>query len=100
MGVIKVEPSRGHDDYMKAVSPERSLPVEETFSDAEQEEEAEEEEEEREEEEEARTEGSVHEEEEEEEEEDEGEDEEEEMEEGRGVLWEKDNLLSQMDTRS
>lgn len=100
MGVIKVEPSRGHDDYMEAVSPERLLPAEETFSDAEQEE-VEEKEEEREEEEETRTEGSVHEEEEEEEEEDEGEDEEEEMEEGRGVLlWEKDNLLSQMDTRS
>ncbi|XP_037532226.1 protein virilizer homolog isoform X2 [Nematolebias whitei] len=82
VGVIKDEPSRGRDDYMEAVSPERSLPVEETFSDAEQEEEAEEEEEEREEEEETRTEGSVHEDEEEEEEEDEGEDEEEEMEEG------------------
>ena len=88
VGVIKDEPSEGRDDYLEAVSPERSLPAEETYSDAEQEEEGEEEEEEQEEEDDARTEGSVQEEEEEEEEEeeDEGEDEEEEMEEGRGVV--------------
>lgn len=82
VGVVKEEPSQGRDDYLEAVSPERSLPADEPFSDAEQEEEAEEEEEEEEQEEEARTEGSVPEEEAEEEEEDEGEDEE--MEEGRG----------------
>uniref|UniRef100_A0A8D3DQC3 Vir like m6A methyltransferase associated n=1 Tax=Scophthalmus maximus TaxID=52904 RepID=A0A8D3DQC3_SCOMX len=82
LGVVKDEPSAGRDDYLEAVSPERSLPAEETYSDAEQEEEGdEEEEEEQEEEEDARTEGSAPEEEE-EEEEDEGEDEEEEMEEG------------------
>lgn len=87
VGPVKVEPSEGRDDYLEAVSPERSLPADETYSDAEQEEEGdeEEEEEEQEEEEDARTEGSVPEEEE-EEEEDEGEDEEEEMEEGRGVI--------------
>ncbi|KAM6910567.1 protein virilizer homolog [Xenentodon cancila] len=86
VGVVKDEPSVGRDDYLEAVSPERSLPAEETYSDAEQEEEGdeEEEEEEQEEEDDARTEGSAQEEEEEEEEEeeDEGEDEEEEMEEG------------------
>uniref|UniRef100_A0A3P9PI99 Vir like m6A methyltransferase associated n=1 Tax=Poecilia reticulata TaxID=8081 RepID=A0A3P9PI99_POERE len=83
VGVVKDEPSQGRDDYLEPVSPERSLPADEPFSDAEQEEEGEEEEEEEEqEEEEARTEGSVPEEEEEEEDEDEGEDEEEEMEEG------------------
>uniref|UniRef100_A0A7N6AAS4 Virilizer N-terminal domain-containing protein n=1 Tax=Anabas testudineus TaxID=64144 RepID=A0A7N6AAS4_ANATE len=77
------EPCEGRDDYLEAVSPERSLPADETYSDAEHEEEGdEEEEEEQEEEEDARTEGSAPEEEEEEEEEDEGEDEEEEMEEG------------------
>uniref|UniRef100_A0AAX7T1A4 Virilizer N-terminal domain-containing protein n=1 Tax=Astatotilapia calliptera TaxID=8154 RepID=A0AAX7T1A4_ASTCA len=78
------EPTEGRDDYLENVSPERSLPADETYSDAEQEEEAEEEEEEeeQEEEEDTRTEGSAPEEEdEEEEEEDEGEDEEEEMEE-------------------
>uniref|UniRef100_A0A8D0CPQ2 Vir like m6A methyltransferase associated n=1 Tax=Sander lucioperca TaxID=283035 RepID=A0A8D0CPQ2_SANLU len=82
MGVVKEEPCEGRDDYLEAVSPERSLPADETYSDAEVEEEGEEEEEEEEpeEEEDARTEGSVLEEEEEEEEEDEGEDEE--MEEG------------------
>ncbi|KAM3615248.1 uncharacterized protein V6R79_025420 [Siganus canaliculatus] len=84
VGVVKDEPCQGRDDYLEAVSPERSLPADETYSDAEQEEEGdEEEEEEQEEEEDARTEGSApEEEEEEEEEEDEGEDEEEEMEEG------------------
>ncbi|XP_068180456.1 protein virilizer homolog isoform X2 [Antennarius striatus] len=84
VGVVKDEPCQGRDDYLEAVSPERSLPAEETYSDAEQEEEGdEEEEEEQEEEEDARTEGSApEEEEEEEEEEDEGEDDEEEMEEG------------------
>ncbi len=88
VGVVKDEPCQGRDDYLEAVSPERSLPADETYSDAEQEEEGdeEEEEEEQEEEEDARTEGSAPEEEEEEEEEDEGEDEEEEMEEGRGVI--------------
>ncbi|XP_053183147.1 protein virilizer homolog isoform X1 [Scomber japonicus] len=85
VGVVKDEPCEGRDDYLEAVSPERSLPADETYSDAEQEEEVEEEEEEeeQEEEEDARTEGSApEEEEEEEEEEDEGEEEEEEMEEG------------------
>ncbi|CAJ1062198.1 protein virilizer homolog isoform X1 [Xyrichtys novacula] len=85
VGMVKDEQSQGRDDYLEAVSPERSLPADEAYSDAEQEEEGdeEEEEEEPEEEEDARTEGSVPEdEEEEEEEEDEGEDEEEEMEEG------------------
>uniref|UniRef100_A0A671UMM0 Vir like m6A methyltransferase associated n=1 Tax=Sparus aurata TaxID=8175 RepID=A0A671UMM0_SPAAU len=83
VGVVKDEPCQGRDDYLEAVSPERSLPADEPYSDAEQEEEGdEEEEEEQEEEEDARTEGSAPEEEEEEEEEDEGEDEEEEMEEG------------------
>lgn len=86
VGVVKDETCEGRDDYLEAVSPERSLPADETYSDAEHEEEGdEEEEEEQEEEEDARTEGSAPEEEE-EEEEDEGEDEEEEMEEGRGVL--------------
>lgn len=89
VGVVKDEPCQARDDYLEAVSPERSLPADEAYSDAEQEEEGdEEEEEEQEEEEEARTEGSApEEEEEEEEEEDEGEDEEEEMEEGRGVIF-------------
>ncbi|XP_070767716.1 protein virilizer homolog [Enoplosus armatus] len=82
VGVVKNEPCEGRDDYLEAVSPERSLPADETYSDAEQEEEGDEEEEEQEEEEDARTEGSALEEEEEEDEEDEGEDEEEEMEEG------------------
>lgn len=93
-GVVKDEPCPGRDDYLEAVSPERSLPAEETYSDAEQEEEGdEEEEEEQDEEEDAPTEGSAPEEDEEEEEEDEGEDEEEELEEGRGViLWEQDDL--------
>ncbi|XP_035019674.1 protein virilizer homolog isoform X1 [Hippoglossus stenolepis] len=80
VGVVKDEPREGRDDYLEAVSPERSLPADETYSDAEPEEG--DEEEEPEEEEDARTEGSALEEEEEEEEEDEGEDEEEEMEEG------------------
>ncbi|XP_056900607.1 protein virilizer homolog isoform X2 [Takifugu flavidus] len=80
-GLVKDESCQGREDYLEAVSPERSLPADETYSDAEQEEEGdEEEEEEQEEEEDARTEGSAPEEEEEEEEEDEGEDEE--MEEG------------------
>ncbi|KAM9724410.1 protein virilizer homolog isoform 2-T2 [Menidia menidia] len=80
---IKDEAGEGREDYLEAVSPERSLPADENYSDADREEEAEEEEEEeQEEEEDTRTEGSVQEEEEEEEEEDEGEDEEEEMEEG------------------
>ncbi|XP_017280507.1 protein virilizer homolog isoform X4 [Kryptolebias marmoratus] len=77
VGVIKEEPNQGRNDFLEAVSPERSLPAEETFSDVEQEEEGEEEEEEEEheEEEETRTEGSAQEEEEEEEEEeDEGDD--------------------------
>uniref|UniRef100_A0A7N9ALZ9 Vir like m6A methyltransferase associated n=1 Tax=Mastacembelus armatus TaxID=205130 RepID=A0A7N9ALZ9_9TELE len=68
----------GREDYLEAVSPERSLPADETYSDAEQEEEGEEEEEEeeQEEEEDPQTEESVpeEEEEEEEEEEDEGDD--------------------------
>ncbi|XP_034030760.1 protein virilizer homolog isoform X2 [Thalassophryne amazonica] len=83
VGIVKAEPGESRDDYLEAVSPERSLPADETYSDAEQEEEAdeEEEEEEQEEEEDVRTEGSAPEEEE-EEEEDEGEDEEEEMDEG------------------
>ncbi|KAM3873614.1 protein virilizer homolog [Diretmus argenteus] len=82
VGVVKEEPCEVREDYLEAVSPERSLPAEEPYSDAEHEEEGEEEEEEEpEEEEDTRTEGSVpEEEEEEEEEEDEGE--EEEMEEG------------------
>ncbi|XP_029958264.1 protein virilizer homolog isoform X3 [Salarias fasciatus] len=78
VGAVKEEPSEGRDDYLEAVSPERSLPADETYSDAEQEDEGDEEEEEdeQEEEEDARTEGSVpeEEEEEEEEEEDEGDD--------------------------
>uniref|UniRef100_A0AAQ5ZEP6 Virilizer N-terminal domain-containing protein n=1 Tax=Amphiprion ocellaris TaxID=80972 RepID=A0AAQ5ZEP6_AMPOC len=77
VGVIKDEACEGRDDYLEAVSPERSLPADEIYSDAEQEEEGdeEEEEEEQEEEEDARTEGSApEEEEEEEEEEDEGDD--------------------------
>uniref|UniRef100_A0A673B1P3 Virilizer N-terminal domain-containing protein n=1 Tax=Sphaeramia orbicularis TaxID=375764 RepID=A0A673B1P3_9TELE len=84
VGVVKEETCEGRDDYLEAVSPERSLPADETYSDAEQEEEGDdEEEEEQEEEEDARTEGSaLEEEEEEDEEEDEGEEEEEEMEEG------------------
>ncbi|KAM9782951.1 protein virilizer homolog [Neosynchiropus ocellatus] len=81
-GMVKEEPSEGRDDYLEAVSPERSLPADETYSDAEQEEECDEDEEheEQEEEDDARTEGSVPDEE--EEEDDEGEDVEEEMEEG------------------
>ncbi|XP_056300693.1 protein virilizer homolog [Pseudoliparis swirei] len=76
VGVVKDEPSEGREDYLEAVSPERSLPAEETYSDAEQEEEGDEEEEEEEQEveEDARTEGSVPEEDEEVEEEDEGDD--------------------------
>ncbi|XP_044063135.1 protein virilizer homolog isoform X2 [Siniperca chuatsi] len=73
VGVVKNEPCEGRDDYLEAVSPERSLPADETYSDAEQEEECDEEEEEQEEEEDIRTEGSAPEEEE-EEEEDEGDD--------------------------
>lgn len=84
MGIAKEEPCESRDDYLEAVSPERSLPADETYSDAEQEEEGEEDEEEQEEEEDTRTEGSVVEEEEEDEEEDEGEDEE--LEEGMGGL--------------
>lgn len=85
VGLVKDESCQGREDYLEAVSPERSLPADETYSDAEQEDEGdEEEEEEQEEEEDARTEGSAPEEEEEEEEEDEGEDEE--MEEGREVI--------------
>ncbi|XP_028325916.1 protein virilizer homolog isoform X1 [Gouania willdenowi] len=79
VGVVKEEPYEDRGDYLEAVSPERSLPAEEPYSDAEPVEEGDEEEQE---EEDARSEGSVPEEEEEEEEEDEGEDEEEEMEEG------------------
>lgn len=86
VGVVKEEPSEGREDYLEAVSPERSLPADEPYSDAEPEEEGEEEEE-QEEEEDARTEGSVPEEDEEVEEEDEGEDEEEEMEEGMGSYF-------------
>ncbi|KAM9724411.1 protein virilizer homolog isoform 3-T3 [Menidia menidia] len=72
---IKDEAGEGREDYLEAVSPERSLPADENYSDADREEEAEEEEEEeQEEEEDTRTEGSVQEEEEEEEEEDEGDD--------------------------
>ena len=81
VGPVKAEPAEGRGDFLEAVSPERSLPVEEPYSEPEGEE-PEEEEPEEEEEEDARTEGSVPE----EEEEDEGEDEEEEMEEGRAVL--------------
>lgn len=89
VGVIKEELSQGREEYLEAVSPERSLAAEEAFSEAEQEEEGEEEEEEREEEEETRTECSAREEEEEEEEEEDEGEEVEEMEEGRGVLmWE------------
>ncbi|CAG11920.1 unnamed protein product, partial [Tetraodon nigroviridis] len=85
VGLVKEEACQGREDYLEPVSPERSLPADETYSDAEQEEEGDEEEEEQEEEEDARTEGSApEEEEEEEEEEDEGEDEE--MEEGREVI--------------
>lgn len=85
VGLVKEESCPGREDYLEAVSPERPLPADETYSDAEQEEEGDEEEEEQEEEEDARTEGSApEEEEEEEEEEDEGEDEE--MEEGREVI--------------
>lgn len=84
VGLVKEESCPGREDYLEAVSPERPLPADETYSDAEQEEEGDEEEEEQEEED-ARTEGSApEEEEEEEEEEDEGEDEE--MEEGREVI--------------
>ncbi|XP_041649805.1 protein virilizer homolog isoform X3 [Cheilinus undulatus] len=74
--ILKEEPCQGRDDYLEAVSPERSLPADEAYSDVEQEEEGEEEEEEEpEEEEDVRTEGSIPEdEEEEEEEEDEGDD--------------------------
>ncbi|KAF7227300.1 protein virilizer homolog [Nothobranchius furzeri] len=72
VGLIKEEP--GRDGYLEAVSPERSLPADEAFSDGDAEEEGEEEEDEmREEEEDARTEGSAQEEED-EEEEDEGDD--------------------------
>ncbi|XP_030226037.1 protein virilizer homolog isoform X4 [Gadus morhua] len=78
VGPVKAEPAESRGDFLEAVSPERSLPVEEPYSEPEGEE-PEEEEPEEEEEEDARTEGSVPEE---EEEEDEGEDEEEEMEEG------------------
>lgn len=75
VGVVKDEPCAKRDDYLEAVSPERSLPADEAYSDAEQEEEGdEEEEEEQDEEEDARTEGSAPEEDEEEEEEDEGDD--------------------------
>lgn len=85
VGLVKEESCQGREDYLEAVSPERPLPADETYSDAEQEEEGDEEEEEQEEEEDARTEGSApEEEEEEEEEEDEGEDEE--MEEGREII--------------
>lgn len=85
VGMVKTEPCEAREDFLEAVSPERSLPADEPYSDAEPEEEAgEEEEEEPEEEEDARTELSPPGEEE-EEEEDEGEDEEEEMEEGRAV---------------
>ena len=87
VGPVKAEPTEGRGDFLEAVSPERSLPVEEPYSEPEGEEP---EEEEPEEEEDARTEGSVPEE---EEEEDEGEDEEEEMEEGRAVLVSWDNAL-------
>ncbi|XP_077382365.1 protein virilizer homolog isoform X1 [Festucalex cinctus] len=77
IGIIKDEPREGREDYLEAVSPERSLAADEAYSDAEHEE-GEDEEEEQEEEEDMRTEGSVPEDE--EEEDDEGEDEE--MEEG------------------
>uniref|UniRef100_A0A8C7F362 Vir like m6A methyltransferase associated n=1 Tax=Oncorhynchus kisutch TaxID=8019 RepID=A0A8C7F362_ONCKI len=84
VGVAKAEPTERGEDYLEAVSPERSsLPADEPYSDAEPEEEGEEEEdEEPEEEDDARTECSAPEDEEEEEEE--GEEEEEEMEEGDG----------------
>ncbi|XP_061676769.1 protein virilizer homolog isoform X2 [Syngnathoides biaculeatus] len=68
MGMVKDEP---REDYLEAVSPERSLAADEAYSDAEQEE-AEDEEEEQEQDDDARTEGSAPEEE--EEEEDEGDD--------------------------
>jgi hypothetical protein len=89
VGPVKAEPAESRGDFLEAVSPERSLPVEEPYSEPEGEE-PEEEEPEEEEEEDARTEGSVPEE---EEEEDEGEDEEEEMEEGRAVLVSWDDAL-------
>uniref|UniRef100_A0A8C7CQP3 Vir like m6A methyltransferase associated n=1 Tax=Oncorhynchus kisutch TaxID=8019 RepID=A0A8C7CQP3_ONCKI len=81
---VPAEPTERGEDYLEAVSPERSsLPADEPYSDAEPEEEGEEEEdEEPEEEDDARTECSAPEDEEEEEEE--GEEEEEEMEEGDG----------------
>ena len=84
VGVAKAEPTERGEDYLEAVSPERSsLPADEPYSDAAPEEEGEEEEdEEPEEEDDARTECSAPEDEEEEEEEGE---EEEEMEEGRGA---------------
>lgn len=98
VGMVKEEPREGREgreDYLEAVSPERSLAADEAYSDADQEQ-GEGEEGEQEEEEDMRTEGSVPEDD--EEEDDEGEDEE--MEEGRGVVWwEKYSLQSQMDTK-
>ncbi|XP_077577132.1 protein virilizer homolog [Stigmatopora nigra] len=71
LSAVKDEPREGREDYLEAVSPERSLVADEPYSDAEQEE-AEDEEEEQEEEDDARTEGSAPEDE--EEEDDEGDD--------------------------
>ncbi|XP_072317454.1 protein virilizer homolog [Eucyclogobius newberryi] len=70
MGIVKTEPCEGRNDYLEAVSPERSLPADEPYSDAEVEEEGEEDEED-EDPDDARSEGSALED---EEEEDEGED--------------------------
>ncbi|KAK7886771.1 hypothetical protein WMY93_026392 [Mugilogobius chulae] len=70
MGIVKVEPCEGRDDYLEAVSPERSLPADEPSSDAEAEEEGDEDEED-EDPDEARSDGSALED---EEDEDEGED--------------------------
>lgn len=74
---MKEEPVERRDDYLEAVSPERSLPADEPYSDAEPDDEGEEEEED-----EARSDGSALE----DEEEDEGEDLE--LEEGMGGLIE------------
>ncbi|XP_057691450.1 protein virilizer homolog isoform X2 [Corythoichthys intestinalis] len=71
LSMVKDEPREGREDYLEAVSPERSLAADEAYSDAEQEE-GEDEEEEQEEEDDVRTEGSAPEDE--EEEEDEGDD--------------------------
>lgn len=68
MGIVKEEPCEGRDDYLEAVSPERSLPADEPYSDAEPDDEGDEEEEE----DEARSDGSALEDEEEEDEDNDG----------------------------